>query len=70
MPLSPAPGREVAALAYLGPFLRYSVLSEEDSRVIRQSHAGATSPEAVRMLHRTLQQQLEIVRVSRGRGDG
>ncbi|XP_043227307.1 ubiquitin conjugation factor E4 B-like [Amphibalanus amphitrite] len=62
VPLSAAPGREVAALAFLGPFLRYSVLSEDDCKVIKKSHAGATNPEAVRMLHRTLQQQLEIVR--------
>ena len=66
-PLSAAPGREVATLSYLGPFLRYSVLSEDDCKVIKKSYAGATNPEAVRMLHRTLQQQLELVRVRRRR---
>ena len=57
----------MAALCYLGPFLRYSVLSEDDCKVVRKSYAGVTNPEAVRMLHRTLQQQLEIVRVRLGR---
>ena len=69
-PLSAAPGREVAALCFLGPLLRYSVLSDDDSKVIKKSYAGATNPEAVRMLHRTLQQQLEIVRVRRRREMG
>ena len=58
----------MAALCFLGPFLSYSVLLEDDCKVVRKSYAGVTNPEAVRMLHRTLQQQLEIVRVRERRG--
>ncbi|XP_037076434.1 ubiquitin conjugation factor E4 B-like [Pollicipes pollicipes] len=61
-PLSPAGGRELAALSFLGPFMRYSVLSEDDCKVIKKSYGGSSSPEAVRMLNKTLQQQLENVR--------
>ncbi|XP_075459667.1 ubiquitin conjugation factor E4 B isoform X2 [Ascaphus truei] len=62
-PLSPATGRELQRLSYLGAFFSLSVFAEDDSKVVEKYFSGpAITLENTRVVSQSLQHYLESAR--------